>query len=773
MSKQILESIQIFVEGQNEDRAKSLLKKADKETAYDSLLEITKPHNNKNKHLPALVQFYISGNDSSTIKSYYDRFIKNDKINTTVIDKMSFEDFEQLVDSHIDKTTDDLQNIDDTPIYEDANVKIFLGDEKNKCIKYGQGKKYGFCIARIGTGNLYHAYRSRGATFYFIYFKNKESQGDLPEEVVVIHAYPNDTYQINYASPNKDHPITKEEILSKIPSLSEAFKDGAIKYVPHTEQEKYIYDNINHKGSILDLKNVSDMMLWVEIGKRVDSLEWKQLLQKLPKNAVEDLLAQYIEVGLDDIKDEILHPFPNLAKRYKSKLMQRVLINTSMGEIYGRSRHETLLFDDLTVKLINNPNDDSLKDFKDAVIQSQNASKFIIYQFVQRSKEPPEEFINVIKNPEYAVLILERYKDTGMYSKMPKKLLDLVATDVNASMRFYNVVYNPNQKIKMPQNIIDSMIHDPVQATRYAREEFFNPQKVPKNVLESISKNALSTKHYIRDVLEYKNVPDILVKTMAKDPSDAFIYAIRMLRTGQEIPNIIVKSINSRQDTKKDFEEIMSKENEKPMTESINQYFNNKLNKLFLESETPKKQTIDEEFPKAGDTIGDLTIGNNIPNKESISASFNDYEILDGIRIVSMEGWNPEKTFYAQNDIDRSKKLAEAIKQNGFINPLIVALDSENEPYILEGIHRFYALHLLGINEFPALMVKDLDDTLNEAKKKKKKRKSRKSLDARNIVKRLRGVSMPRIWGGYGQSFNSDHSSDGGDGGGDGGGGGE
>jgi len=118
-----------------------------------------------------------------------------------------------------------------------------------------------------------------------------------------------------------------------------------------------------------------------------------------------------------------------------------------------------------------------------------------------------------------------------------------------------------------------------------------------------------------------------------------------------------------------------------------------------------------KEYPLAGNVVNGLRVNQQIDNISSISASFMQYEILDGIREVSMSDFGsakPHDNFYARNDIQRCQELAEEIKQSGEIMPLIVVMD-ENGPYILEGGHRFVALYLLGISSFPALIVLDKD----------------------------------------------------------------
>jgi hypothetical protein len=120
---------------------------------------------------------------------------------------------------------------------------------------------------------------------------------------------------------------------------------------------------------------------------------------------------------------------------------------------------------------------------------------------------------------------------------------------------------------------------------------------------------------------------------------------------------------------------------------------------------TPPAQT--REFPLAGAQVGGLTVGKDIPNLGSIRASVPEGQVLKGIRELPMSAFSgPETIFYAANDVARAKKLAEVIKANGRIDPLIIVVEPAG-PYILEGAHRFVALHHLGLKSFPALVVND------------------------------------------------------------------
>lgn len=118
------------------------------------------------------------------------------------------------------------------------------------------------------------------------------------------------------------------------------------------------------------------------------------------------------------------------------------------------------------------------------------------------------------------------------------------------------------------------------------------------------------------------------------------------------------------------------------------------------------------EYPLAGAVTSGLTVGTEIDNTSSIGASLLDYEVLRGIREVPLSDFHsaPHQLFYAADDIQHAKLLAEAINRSGRIDPLIVVVDQEG-PYILEGAHRLAALHLLKKRTFPALVVRDLEDS--------------------------------------------------------------
>ena len=120
----------------------------------------------------------------------------------------------------------------------------------------------------------------------------------------------------------------------------------------------------------------------------------------------------------------------------------------------------------------------------------------------------------------------------------------------------------------------------------------------------------------------------------------------------------------------------------------------------------------DKKYPLAGETVNGLTVMNNIYNMSSIQASMNNYFIYRGIREVPISDFTSGKS-YSATENRKSEELAKRIQINRRISPLIVAIDEEG-PYILEGGHRLYALQLLGVSSFPALVVFDQDREVYE-----------------------------------------------------------
>ncbi len=112
-------------------------------------------------------------------------------------------------------------------------------------------------------------------------------------------------------------------------------------------------------------------------------------------------------------------------------------------------------------------------------------------------------------------------------------------------------------------------------------------------------------------------------------------------------------------------------------------------------------------LPLATEKVDGLTVRKGVPNMGSIESSFENYEVLPGVREVPFGMFSGPDAPTA-----RTRKLAKDIGESQEIAPLIVAIDGVNGPYILEGAHRYDALQHMGKTSFPAVVVVDKSGAL-------------------------------------------------------------
>jgi len=135
-----------------------------------------------------------------------------------------------------------------------------------------------------------------------------------------------------------------------------------------------------------------------------------------------------------------------------------------------------------------------------------------------------------------------------------------------------------------------------------------------------------------------------------------------------------------------------------------------------LKSRVDSSRSIRDKYKRAKTLVDGRVVRDSIPNRASIEAGLNNYEILPGVREVPFSAFTQIEPlrYYSTSEEKRTKSLATEIGRSGEINPLIVVEDAEG-PYILEGGHRFDALRELGARSFPALVVLDLDSLGKDA----------------------------------------------------------
>ena len=128
-----------------------------------------------------------------------------------------------------------------------------------------------------------------------------------------------------------------------------------------------------------------------------------------------------------------------------------------------------------------------------------------------------------------------------------------------------------------------------------------------------------------------------------------------------------------------------------------------------------KRSWLAAKYPKingSGDLVDGMQVTRNIDNISSISASLIHYEAMPGIRRLPISDFydKPWTHRYSVPETQRVKDLAAQINKSKKISPLIVVIDKNKYPYVLEGGHRADALSFLGAKEFPAMVVVDTDE---------------------------------------------------------------
>jgi hypothetical protein len=117
------------------------------------------------------------GLSSTTIAGYIDKFdrIKNNLPNKD-INTYSWKELEEAVDGYggskrIKAGKLDTNTADPNLLYNQNKIKIYLGKNRNSCIRYGEG--YTFCISARGKDSIYGHYRiDKQGTPYFIFNEN-------------------------------------------------------------------------------------------------------------------------------------------------------------------------------------------------------------------------------------------------------------------------------------------------------------------------------------------------------------------------------------------------------------------------------------------------------------------------------------------------------------------------------------------------------------------------------------------------------------------------
>ena len=276
----------------------------------------------------AQIQYYLDG---------FDRVKSSPKVTEKDINKYTFAQLEKTVDFFPKKTTvnKDINTaqVKGEEVYEKDGIEIYLGDSRDKCVKYRKafqgdtGQAYSWCIARSDASNLYGGYRygdgDGGARiFYFVIDRNKPITDPL--HVFVVHVYDAGKYGLTNALNNDDkNNLDWAALVSLAPALR-GVPQTVFKPQPLTQAEKDRY-----KLSQLTVTHTNDLFAHFgsyDLVRDYIELHQHQLITGQLKTLLEqkqyDLINLYINIGhsipLDVIKlfpKELLYNYARVGKQ--------------------------------------------------------------------------------------------------------------------------------------------------------------------------------------------------------------------------------------------------------------------------------------------------------------------------------------------------------------------------------------------------------------------------------------------------------------------------
>lgn len=251
---------------------------------------------------------------------------------TNINNWQDFGELERMLDalfpleSSSEKDETNSAEIDADKIFSKDNIEVYVGDEQHKCIKYGKGDYYKWCIVRTGTSNMYFNYRfSQGGEnrmFYFVIDRNRTDKKTSstkfvdPWHAFVIHIGEQGRYWVSDADNDFDKQASSwdglgKHIPSDIWSKIKDLKDSA-KFIPPTKGEILTQALKGKRLSVNDFNQLEydEKKAYVTTNSQA-GLVSTEIFETLDN----DLKNQAINSGRKCTYNE-LKESPGLAKRY-------------------------------------------------------------------------------------------------------------------------------------------------------------------------------------------------------------------------------------------------------------------------------------------------------------------------------------------------------------------------------------------------------------------------------------------------------------------------
>jgi hypothetical protein len=239
-------------------------------------------------------------------------------------DKMSFSEFEHLIDSiSAKKGGNETKKSDISDIelkYNQNNLKIFAPKTKDQCIKLRNGRSW--CTSREGGGNMYYNYRlGHERTLYYVIDEDMDFN-DLNFASVILVDPNGQTSMADKSNTGKFGGSTNmpwSDIVAKVPKL----KGLQNIFVPNplTQEEKDLIRKVE-KAKVGDnpmesFDSPQEVEMWLEYNSpRLTDIQYS--------NLTTDLKKKYIALGMDLTSSMIENSESEVLKYYISKKIEGI-----------------------------------------------------------------------------------------------------------------------------------------------------------------------------------------------------------------------------------------------------------------------------------------------------------------------------------------------------------------------------------------------------------------------------------------------------------------
>lgn len=299
-------------------------------------------------------------------------------------------------------------DIDADKIFSKGNIEVYIGDEQHKCIKYGKGDYYNWCIIKSGSQNMYFNYRfsnyGENRMFYVVIDRSrtdkKKDDGRYfvdPWHCFVIHVGEQGTYWVSDADNREDKKVSSWDELGKyIPqdiwSVLKGMQDKFV-FVPPTKGEVLSQGLKGKRLSVNDFNRLDydEKEAYITVNAQ-SKLITKELFDSLDTTLKLKAINSGRVCSYEELKNN-----PGLAKRYAIVRMRH--------EIYSKTPIPLPFIKYLDPKG-QNSQEEYLKKFDDDYLDYDAIEKYF-------DKDIVKEYVSEkVKNFDYLPKEAKKYMDS-------------------------------------------------------------------------------------------------------------------------------------------------------------------------------------------------------------------------------------------------------------------------------------------------------------------------------------------------------------------------